>query len=235
MTSAINLQDPNFAEELALLGATGALHYGPLGTEIPDLPDADETGLPAIAPPNVNMGWINDAGITESLTQEKANFIPFQINSSIRDQVTSEEFTFAATVWSIGGLANSLYYNVAAEDMQYHEASGVTMFDQGGSELPEDLRFVLTVTALDGEKERRFYLPAASVQERGSIVYTKTDLVGYEFTFKANFDSANGYSVRRMFREGWRPGYAGSTLTGGARKDFGDWSGTLPVEPPVGG
>ena len=216
--NVVDITAPNYATELALLGTTGRLTYAPKGADVAPL-----ANMGAYAAPYVDLGWISDAGITESMSEEVNDFTPWQTTSSIRTSTASQEFTFSAVVWSIGGLANALYYGVAEDDMAYDEATGVTTFTQGG-ELPENMRFVLSIDVVDGEKARRFILPSCSVQERGDITYTRTEMVGYEFTFKANIDSELGYAVMRQFKEGWKPGTAGSTLenTAGAGS-LGEW------------
>lgn len=216
--NVVDLTAPNYATELALLGTTGRLTYAPKGADVAPL-----ANMGAYAAPYVDLGWISDAGITESMTEEVNDFTPWQTTSSIRTSTASQEFTFSAVVWSIGGLANALYYGVAEDDMAYDEATGVTTFTQGG-ELPENMRFVLAIDVVDGEKARRFILPNCSVQERGDITYTRTEMVGYEFTFKANIDSELGYAVMRQFKEGWKPGTAGSTLENSTgANSLGEW------------
>ncbi|MDK8503679.1 hypothetical protein [Corynebacterium accolens] len=222
-TPKVDLSAPNYSTQLINLGVTGRLMYAPPGTEMPK-------NMEQYQAPFVDFGWISDAGITESLNEERNDWVPWQAQNSQRSQVASQEFTFQATVWSIGGLANALYYGVAAEDMEFDTDSGVVSFEQGKS-LPEEFQFRLGMDIIDGKKARRFLLPAASVTERGEITYTKTDLVGYQFTFKTNLDNELGYSIRREFLEGWKPGQAGSTLeSDNSGRNPGDWS-----TPPAGG
>lgn len=216
-TPKVDLTAPNYSTQLLNLGVTGCLNYAPPGTKMPK-------NMGAYEKPFVDLGWIADSGISEALNEERNNWTPWQAQNSQRSQVSSQEFTFQATVWSIGGLANSLYYGVAAEDMEFDSASGVVSFEQG-KELPEEFQFRLGIDVIDGKKARRFLLPAASVSERGEIVYTKTELVGYQLTFKTNLDNELGYSIRREFLEGWKPGQAGSTLEAdNSGRNPGDWS-----------
>lgn len=108
-------------------------------------------------------------------------------------------------------------------------------FDQGGA-LPPEFRFMLPIDVLDGEKHRRFILPAASVTEPGDVTYTKGELVGYPFTWKANYDPASGYSIKRRFKEGWKPGTSGSLLAGaGEAPSLGDWSTPVTADAGTGG
>lgn len=217
----IPMESPNFATELALLGVTGSLSYAPHGTAIPQ-------GMAPYSDPVVNLGWLADDGLTEAMNEESNGFTPWQSDGPIRTSITSREFTFNATLWSIGGLANALYYGVPEEDMAWNEEAdatggGYVEFEQGGT-LPPDFRFMLPIDVIDGDKHRRFILPAASVSERSDVTYQKGELTGYPLTFKANFDAVAGCSVIRRFAEGWKPGTAG-TLLGGTTKtaSLGEW------------
>lgn len=219
---------PNFDLELALLGVTGSAHYAAVGATLP-------TGLEAYTEPFVNLGWISDEGLTESISEEKTAWTPWQSVGPIRSQVTSQQFTFQLTLWSIGGLANALRYGVPESDMTYDAVGEFVEFTQGG-EIPKDFRFVLPLDLLDGDKHRRFILPSASVEERGDVIYTKSELVGYPFTFAANLDPSIGFSIMRRFKEGWKPGTSGSLLTSGGAASLGDWHERVTAgEPPTGG
>lgn len=213
---SINTAAPNYADELAMLGVTGALNYAPKGTELP-------TAIAKLEAPYVDLGWISDAGLSESLNQERNDWTPWQANNPIRGQVTQEDVQFTVTLWSISGLANALYYGVPESDMVFDEETGVTTFEQG-KELPEDFKFALVIDIVDGKKSRRFAMPNVTVAERGEITYGKEDLVGYELTLRASFDAKAGFSIRRMFNEGWKPGTSGSTLAGKtADASLGEW------------
>lgn len=225
MAFEIPLSDPNFAVELALLGATGSMSYAPLGTALPE-------GMQAYSSPIVNLGWMADDGLSEAIAEEQNSFTPWQAKGPIRTSVSTREFTFSATVWSLGGLANALRYGVPEDQMEWIEDEEYVEFTQGGEDHIEDYRFMLPIDVLDGEKHRRFILPEASVAERSDITYTKGDLTGYPFTFRANLSHEHGFSILRRFKEGWKPGTAGSMLTGSAEsRSLGDWSTPVAETP----
>lgn len=223
MADFMDFTDPNFAAELARLGVTGTFSYAPYGTPLPPT-----NSLARYVAPIVNLGWISDAGITEAVNEESNSFTPLQAVGPIKSSISSRELTFQATFWSIGGLANALYYGVPEDAMTYDAASGITSWEEG-AELPEDFRFVLPIDILEGEKHRRYLLPAASVVERGDITHTKTEMTGYQMTFRANLDPVQGFAIRRMFREGWKPGTAGSILTE-STPSLGDWSADVNAD-----
>ncbi|GAA1417924.1 phage tail protein [Corynebacterium durum] len=214
----VDLTEPNYAAELALIGVTGALHYAPYGTPL-------ALNMAQYEKPHVDFGWISEDGLTESLSEDKNDWTPWQSLDALRSQISKREVTFKVVVWSIGGLANALFYAVPEEDMAYDASTGITSFEQGQN-IPDKYNFVLSIDILDGQKARRFIMPNCEVVERGDIKYGRGDLVGYEFTFKAAYDKESGYSIRREFREGWKPGTAGTALAGTAKvKSLGDWSG----------
>ena len=213
----VDLTDPNFNAQLVSLGVTGTIHYAPYGTDAPK-------GLEAYEPPFVNLGWISDEGLTEAISRESNSFTPWQSNSPVREAASSEEFTFSAVLWTIGGLATAMRYGVPESEMDYDEKGKFAQFTQGG-ELPEEFRYGLGFDILDGEKHRRFYLPAASAIDPSDVTYQKGDLIGYPMTWRANVDNALGYSILRRFKEGWRPGFVGAEGSDALKvRDLGDWS-----------
>lgn len=219
----VDLSAPNYADELLHIGATGQLSYAPLGTELP-------AGMGPYSSPIVTLGWLSDEGLSEAIAKEEESFTPWQAKGQIRTSVSSREFTFTATVWALGGLANALRYGVPEEEMSWVEDGEYVEFTQGGEDVIEDYRFVLPIDVLDGKKHRRFILPEASVAESSDVTYTKGALTGYPFTFRANLSNELGFSILRRFKEGWKPGTAGTLLAGDAAgKSFGDWS--TQVEP----
>lgn len=212
----VDLTAANFADQLANLGLTGSAHYSPAGTEFPEKMGAYEA-------PHVDLGWISDAGLTETMNQESNSWIPWQSTGPVRSQVTSETFQFKLVLWSMGGLANALYYGVPEALMKFDETEGIVEFTQGGK-LPEDYRFGMAFDVLDGDKHRRIEVPNCSVVERGDVVHTKGEITGYELTFQANIDAELGYAVKRLFKEGWEPGKSGTTLSADpAARSLGEW------------
>lgn len=185
----------NYDNQLVRLGVTGAVRRGPLGLLLP----VHMAPWPVGA---VDLGWISDEGITENREGDVAKFTPWQTNSPVRAETTSEEISWEFTMWTTSYDTVSAYFKVKAEDMEYDEESGVTSFVDGDKK-PRDLG-VWGFDVIDGVYARRVLAPQAEITARGSQVYKKDELIGMPVTLTA-FPGPEGWSVKREFREGWRP------------------------------
>ncbi len=185
--------------ELARLGVTGALWVAPLGSTLP-------TGMEAWPSDFVDLGYISDDGVTESVDEDTEEFTPWQSATPIRTEITSSTKTFQCTLWESKAATLSLYYRVPESDMSVDE-DGVVSFEEAGKPTRDLRMFGLDV--IDGTYRRRIILPYGEVTERGDISYTSDEMIGYEVTISAYPDS-NGVAVRRMFQEGWNLAGVGS-------------------------
>lgn len=189
----------NYDNNLVRLGVTGAVRRGPLGLVLPTSMAAWPTGA-------VDLGWISDEGITENREGDEAKFTPWQTNSPVRVETTSETISWDFTLWTTSFDTVSTYFKVKAEDMDFDETSGVTSFVDGDKKA-RDIG-VWGFDVIDGVYARRIIAPQAEVTKRGSQVYKKDELIGMQCTVTA-FPGPDGWSVKREFREGWRPPVAG--------------------------
>ncbi|WP_053061991.1 hypothetical protein [Rhodococcus sp. ARP2] len=181
----------NYDDTLVRLGVTGAFRTGPLGTTAP-------IGMAPYVAPVVDLGWISDEGITENRETDTTPFTPWQSNSPIRVATTSEIITFETILWSTSFDTISLYFKTKAEDMT--ETAGVVEFVDGNIKDP-DRRF-FAVDVIDGIYARRALIPNGEVTERAGLTYKKDELVGMGVTVTA-YPGAEGWSVKRLFKEGW--------------------------------
>lgn len=220
-----DLTHPNYSPDLALIGVTGSLHYAPLGTK-----PIEKMGL--YVPPWVDAGWISDDGVTEQLSRDSSDFTPWQSVNAIRTQTTKEEYTFKTVLWSVHGLAMALYYGVPEDEMVYDAETGITSFEQGQT-IPEDRFFAMNIDIVDGQKARRFAMPRCQITDRDDVTYKRGEMTGYGVTLKATLDQDLGYAIKREFREGWKPGHAGTTLgSGGKGLSLGEWH--TPIDTVAG-
>lgn len=183
--------------ELARLGVTGALYVAPTGTTAP-------TDLGAWGVGWVDLGYISDDGVTESLNEDRQDFTPWQSAVPIRTEVTSSVMTFSATLWESKAATVSLFYRVAEDDMTVTGTTPneIVSFNQAGKPARDTRAFGIDV--IDGTYHRRIVLPFAEITERGDVSYKSDTLIGYEVTITA-YPGTDGISAKRLFKEGWVP------------------------------
>ncbi|AXQ51853.1 major tail protein [Gordonia phage Catfish] len=186
-----------YDDDAARLGVTGALRMGPVGSTF-------ATGMGPWAAPFVDLGYISGDGITESLDEDKEEFIPWQRQGPIRVEVTKSTKTFQAVLWESNFHTVSLYYRKQAEDFTVtpgaNGALDVVEFTEG-EDGGRDVR-AFGIDVVDGVYARRIEIPFGEVTERGDIVYQRNSIIAYEVTITA-FAGPDGVSVKRKFREGW--------------------------------
>jgi hypothetical protein len=188
----------NYDDELVRLGVTGALRSGPKGMELP-------ANMAPWQAPAVDLGYISDEGITENREQDSTPFTPWQTNAPVRVETTNEVISWETTLWTTSADTISVYFKVADEDMEYDAESDVTSFVDGDKK-PRDLR-AWGIDVVDGIYARRALIPNGEITERGGLTYRKDQLIGYPVTLTA-YPGPDGWSVKREFKEGWRPRHA---------------------------
>lgn len=186
-----------YDDDAARLGVTGALRVGPVGSTFP-------TAMAAWATPFVDLGYISEDGITESLDEDKEEFIPWQRQGPIRVEVTKSVKTFQAVLWESNFHTVSLYYKKGVDDFDVipgtNGAPDIVGFTEGENDGRDVRAFGIDV--VDGVYARRIEVPFGEVTERGDIVYKKDSIIAYEVTITA-YTGPDGVSVRRWFKEGW--------------------------------
>lgn len=176
---------------LARVGVTGAAWTAPLGTAAP-------VGLADPGEGYVDLGAISDGGLSESRSEDRTGFTPWQSTSPWRTEITSSEKTFKFTAWESSAAVTSLYYQTPISAMT--TTSGVVSFDDQARPT-QDVR-VFLFDIFDGDNQRRFFLPRAEVTDRGDITYASGDMIGYEMSVTA-YPGTDGIAIRRLFKEGW--------------------------------
>lgn len=181
----------NYDEQLVRLGVTGGMFVAPPTTISP-------VAMEAYGADFVDLGWISDEGISEAVEEDKNSWTPWQSQSEVREEVLKTTLTWETTLWTTSFDTVSLYFKKSAEDME--EEDGVVSFTDGGVSK-KDRRF-FGIDVIDGVYARRILVPNGEVSERGGQIYRKEELIGYPVTIKA-FLNAQGWSVKRLFKEGW--------------------------------
>jgi hypothetical protein len=177
--------------DLARVGVTGAGFVAPLATALPAALAVPGTGW-------VDLGAISEEGLTETRSEDRVEFTPWQSTSPIRTEVTSTTKAFTFTCWESSAAVNSLYYQTPIASMT--TATGVVSFDEAARPVQDIRAFIFDI--FDGTNQRRFILPRAEVTERGDIQYASGNMIGYPLTVTA-LPGTDGISIRRLFKEGW--------------------------------
>lgn len=177
--------------ELARVGVTGGVTKAPLGTPIP-------TDMSPWVEPWVDMGYISDDGLTESVDADTEEFTPWQSNQPIRIEYTRETWTFQATFWESKYETIATYYRADRSDFEEREDGLIVMHQPA---KPKRTRSAYGFDVIDGDYARRIITPSADVTDRDDVVYKSDTVIGYNVTITAY--PVNGVSVVRMFMEDW--------------------------------
>lgn len=146
-----------------MVGVTGAVHVAPEGTAIP----TDTTT--ALNAAFDDVGYISDAGVTQSIGETITNLKAWQNGDVVRKIQTEHDVTYQFTMIETSDVTLNEYYG--------NYAAGA--FQITGDQLPRR-RWVLEV--VDGDDDLRIVIPEGQITERGDIVYQNGDAVGYQVT-----------------------------------------------------
>lgn len=187
------LTGANYDEDLVRMGVTGQLLYAPLGATAP-------TGMAAWGDDFVDLGWISDEGITESPDEETEGFTPWQSTAEIREEVTKVTITWETVLWTTSFDTISVYFRKRAEDMTENDDGSIEFVD---GDIPKKYRNFFGIDVIDDPYRRRIEIPNGGISERGGQEYKRGSLVGYPITIKG-YLTAEGWSCKRKFKEGWK-------------------------------
>lgn len=160
----------------------GAVFRAPIGTPLP------ESAKAALAEAFKNMGYISDAGVTNSNTRETTEIKAWGGDTVLQPQ-TSKTDTFGMTfletlnldvlkaVYGDGNVSGSL-------------AEGIVV--KANSEELEHAVWVIDVIMTDGVS-KRIVIPNGKITEIGDTVYKDDEAIGFESTITA-FPGTDGDS-----------------------------------------
>lgn len=147
------------------VGLTGTVAFAPLGTTLPV--DVDEV----LAATFIDVGYVSEDGVTQSMATDLTDIKAWG-GDIVRTVQTSHDLTYALKLIETTEDTLILYYGDDGE---------IT-----GDDLPRQ-SWVLDV--IDGSDVVRLCLPDAKIVERGDVVYSGADAIGYEVTLKCFPDS----------------------------------------------
>ena len=182
-----------FKAEAARIGVTGRIDIAAVTAVAPK----DMSNLTPTV--HTNLGYISDDGVTEARDEDNQEFVPWQENTAIRQEITKSVVTFEFTLWQSTLATAGFYYGVKADDMLLN-ADGSVYFDEEGKPALDRNQVVLTV--VDGGHARRVVLATGQVTERKEVTYKSDEMIGYGVTV-TGYPGPQGWSCRRIFLENW--------------------------------
>ncbi len=155
------------------VAVTGAVRTAPVGTTAPT------NSTSSFATGWVDLGYISDAGITESQNQEWTEITAWQNRDIVRRALTSTENTWQFTVIETTQTALELYHAGSSVD-----GTGAGTYKLEVVAPTDDVR-AFGIDVIDGSIHTRIIVPKGVVSERGDIVYDGETPIGYELTIAA--------------------------------------------------
>lgn len=152
-----------------MVGTTGGVYVAPTTTAAPSAYDS------ALDPLFVDLGYISDAGISETLDKSPQDVRAWQNGALVRRVITESSQTFNMTFIETNKNTVELYYGAKVS------ADGSIKIDP--SKTGGKQSFVIDV--IDGEFIKRTYIPSGEVTEVGDMTYSNGDPIGYEVTLTA--------------------------------------------------
>lgn len=152
------------------VGVTGAVYYAATSTTLPT------SAAAALAGAFDDVGYISEDGITQTMNIDTNDIQAWQNGDVVRKIQTSHDLTYTFTMLEMSAETVELFYG--------DYTAGVTEItgDQLGN-----WAFVLDV--VDGDNDIRIVIPDGQVTDRGDVVYSGTDPIGYEVTITCYPDS----------------------------------------------
>lgn len=161
------------------VAVTGAVYVG----GVSHTPPAGFSKVPGMK----DLGYVSDAGITESRSREAKESHAWQNSAIARETVTSAKFTEKLKLIETTKETLELYYGSAVTQTDEHGEINVDPAKQGD-------RYSFIIDVIDGDQLIRTWVPEGQITEIGDQVYSSGELIGYEVTIKAYPVSIDGQS-----------------------------------------
>jgi len=161
---------------------TGAVSVGPTTATAPTGTSGSLTGFN-------DLGYVSDAGVTESRGRSTNEIRAWQGATLVRTMITAGSLTYHFVLIETKLETVELYYGTDVTQVATDGNFLILPTSTGGRQS-----FVLDV--IDGAELRRTYIPQGEVTEVGDLVYVGTDPIGYDVTVTAYPDSVLGANAR---------------------------------------
>lgn len=161
------------------IGVTGEVNVAPVGTAAPTSSTA------ALNAAFIGLGLVSEDGVTEAWDDSVDNIKAWQNNMIVRAQTTESVATLQFVMIETKGKTIEAYYKGSTISVV---SAGQWKIDVKGAQ--SDPR-AWVIDVVDGTKHYRIYVPTGEITERGEVVYSNGEPIGYDVTLTCYAD-ANG-------------------------------------------
>lgn len=159
-------------------GVTGVVSIGATGAAAPTSTIVALTGF-------TDLGFVSDAGVTESRSRSTNDIRAWQGGAIVRTLVTEGSLTFKLVLLETSKAVVEAYYGATATQTATEGNLVVVPTATGGRKS-----FVIDV--IDGAELNRSYVPQGEITEVGDMVFSSGEPIGYELTITAYPDTTLG-------------------------------------------
>jgi hypothetical protein len=158
---------------------TGEVSVAPVGTAAPT------TSTSALDGAFVGLGYVGEDGVTVTPNETVEAVRAWQNAARVRTLRNEIDWTFQFMLIESKGATAELFFRgeVAVVSAGQWSLTPDTV-------NPDERAFVLDV--IDGSLHQRYYIPRGEVTERGEIVNSNGEPIGYDVTITAYFDDTLG-------------------------------------------
>ncbi|MFE7762937.1 phage tail protein [Streptomyces sp. NPDC057438] len=175
------------------VGVKGTFVVAPVGTTAPTDPySAWGAGW-------VDLGYVTEDGLTESLNENIQDFKAWGYNSPVRKQVTERATTFKITFMETSYLTLALYYGVDAADMTSSGTGSTQFLAFEEPQSNEPMYYALGMDVIDNDKPARIIVARAEVTAKGDRTYKSDTNQAFDLTFSSLTAPSGGSSITRQY------------------------------------
>lgn len=135
----------------------------------------------------VGLGYVGEDGVSLTPTETVQKIRAWQNAAVVRSNRTELDWMFKCKLIETKGKTLGLYFRNSSGPAVVSAGQWSLLPDQTS---PDERAFVFDV--LDGTKHIRHYVPRGEVTERSEIKHASGEVIGYEVTILAYYDSTLG-------------------------------------------
>lgn len=146
------------------------------------------------------LGYVGEDGVTVTPNDSVDAIRAWQNSARVRTVRTEQDWTFQCALIESKGKVAELYYRGTVAVVSAGQWSLLP-----DTVSPDERAFVFDV--IDGSKHKRYYIPRGEVTERGEIVYSNGEAIGFNVTITAYYDDNLG-APYKLFTDDTNWGYS---------------------------